>query len=70
METAMALSDRSEAGLIKTLQPFDRWCAEMAGEIAGKAFHPLKNFIVKGNLPPALKMAFNALLNGMLRKQR
>ena len=70
METAMALSDRSEAGLIKTLQPFDRWCTEIAGEIAGKAFHPLKNLMVNANLPPALKMAFNALLNGMLRKQR
>ncbi len=70
METAMAISDQAEVGLIKTLSPFNRWCTEMAAQIAGKTPCPLENLVGDSTLPPALKMAFNALLNGILRKRR
>ncbi len=67
IETAFAVSDQFEAGLIKTLAPYRLWCERMVSEISGRHPKTLINLVNRScKLPQALKMALNALLNGIL----
>jgi len=69
IETAFAVSDQAETGLIKSLAPFSRWCGHVASGISGKQAGPLKELVPERcQLPAVLRMAFNALLNGIALK--
>ncbi|NIA11012.1 MAG: hypothetical protein GWP10_15105 [Nitrospiraceae bacterium] len=69
IEMALAISDQTEIGLVKSLAPFNRWCRRVASGISGKQAGPLKDLVTKHlQLPGALRMAFNALLNGIALK--
>ncbi len=66
IETAFAISDQYEAGLIHSLSPYRLWCKEMVYEISGRRPGAMKNLVNDScKLPPVLRMALNALLNGI-----
>ena len=69
METALAVSDQAEAGLISDLTPFNRWCLGMASRVAGREVPTLKDLTAEGDLPPVLSSAFNALLTGLVMRK-
>jgi ABC-type Fe3+-hydroxamate transport system substrate-binding protein/adenosylcobinamide amidohydrolase len=64
IEAALAISDSHARGLVGDLGSFEAWCNRTAEAIAG---HPIENqiaFDYAHPLPPVLRMAFDALLNG------
>lgn len=65
IETALAVSDRHERGLISDLGGFKTACEAVSREIAGKAVVRPQAFTYAEPLPPVLEMAFGALLNGL-----
>jgi iron complex transport system substrate-binding protein len=65
IESALALSDDYEKGLIKDLTCYNMWCKEIAGNIAGKRLDRLDDFVQEDNMPVVLKAALNAILNGV-----
>jgi len=65
IETALAVSDRHERGLISDLGGFKTACEAVSREIAGKAVVRPQAFTFAEPLPPVLEMAFGALLNGL-----
>ena len=64
IETAMALSDAYERGLVTDISAYRGWCATLAREIAGGPV-PEVNFITDPDIPRPLALAFNALLTGL-----
>lgn len=68
IETAMALSDAYERGLVADISAYKGWCAEMAREIAGGPV-PEVDFISDPTIPKPLAMAVNALLAGLEYKR-
>jgi iron complex transport system substrate-binding protein len=65
MESALAISDAYERGLIQDLEPFRQWCRLTASEIAGLPVRMLMNPLGASDLPPVIRLAFNALLSGL-----
>ena len=65
METALAVDDQAEIGLISDLSPFRRLCLDVASRVAGRRVVALKDLVAEGDLPEAVSMAFNALLTGI-----
>ncbi|RZB36582.1 MAG: hypothetical protein SRB2_02078 [Desulfobacteraceae bacterium Eth-SRB2] len=65
VESALALSDDYEKGLLKDLTCYNIWCKEIAENIAGKQIDELKNLVKANNIPVVLKTALNSLLNGI-----
>ncbi len=63
LEAALAISDAYERGLVSDLTNFDKWCAEVAGQIAGKPVkvEPLQDRA----LPVVLHKAVEALFTGV-----
>jgi hypothetical protein len=70
MESAFAISDDYEKGLIQDLSSFRRWCDFTAEEIAGKEIPTMLNMVETGDIPVVLKMALNAVLNGAYYKMK
>ena len=64
IEAAMAISDDYERGLVEDLSGFAAWCDQTTVTIAGGPILNSQAFSYSQPLPPALKMAFDALLNG------
>lgn len=64
IETAMALTDAYERGLVTDLSAYRGWCATMAREIAGGPV-PEVNYVTDAAMPQPLAMALNALLVGI-----
>jgi ABC-type Fe3+-hydroxamate transport system substrate-binding protein/adenosylcobinamide amidohydrolase len=64
IEAAMAISDAQQRGLITSLAGFAAWCDQTAAAVAGQPILSRQAFSYSRSLPPALKMAFDALLNG------
>ena len=64
IEAALAVSDDYQRGLVTDIQSFAVWCDSTAAAIAGGPIPMKKNFPYSRSLPPVLKMAFDALLNG------
>ena len=64
IEAAMAISDAQKRGLITSLAGFAAWCDQTAAAFAGQPILSRQAFSYSRSLPPALKMAFDALLNG------
>lgn len=70
IETAFALSDEYEKGLIRNLDLYDAFCRSVAGEIAGRAVIKIEELVVDDKIPSVLKKAFNTLLTGAVEKMR
>ncbi len=65
IESAFVLSDNYEKGLIKDLSTYELWCRLIAEDIAGKKIEQMKELVFLEDLPIVLKMALNAVLNGV-----
>lgn len=70
LESALALSDANEKGLLTNMDVFLFLCKSMAEEIAGKKLDFLTDYIKAEELPVATKQALNALLNGLVWRDR
>jgi iron complex transport system substrate-binding protein len=70
METALAVSDQYERGLISDISGFASWCDRVSEKIAGKPLDEQQRFTFSQTLPPVLAHAFGALLNGAAAKER
>ena len=69
LKSALALSDDYEKGLLKDLTGYRLWCKMMAEEIAGKKIDKMRELVAVDDMPLALKMALNALLNGVVQSK-
>ncbi|MGV8075562.1 MAG: adenosylcobinamide amidohydrolase [Syntrophobacteraceae bacterium] len=65
MESAFALSDAYQRGLICELETYRFWCRQVAEEIAGKKITEWKDPLSSEDIPVVVRSAFNALLNGI-----
>ncbi len=65
LETSFAISDDYEKGLFADLNAYGMSCKAMAEEISGKKNHKMIDFVALEPMPPVLRMAFNAMLNGI-----
>jgi len=65
LESALAISDHYERGLIKDLTFFEAWCQQVARELAGKDVEKMQNFVSSDDVPEVVRMAFDALMNGL-----
>jgi adenosylcobinamide amidohydrolase len=70
IESALALSDDYEKGLLKDLTCYNIWCKEVAENIAGKQIEKLKDLVKANDIPLVLKTALNSLLNGVYFRSR
>lgn len=70
VKSSLALSDEYEKGLLIDLSAYKLWCKKIAEEIAGREIASSIDFIVMDDLPVVLRMAFNAILNGVYYKSR
>jgi iron complex transport system substrate-binding protein len=66
--SSFALSDVYERGLVNNLSTYDRWCEDMAEEIAGGEIENMKNIIDDEGLPLVIYKALNSLMNGIYYK--
>ena len=69
IDTAMALSDAHERGLVADLSAYKGWCTTLAREIAGGDV-PEVNFITNLEIPRPLALALNAILTGLEYQKR
>ena len=65
IEASFAISDSYERGLICDLSGYELWCKDVAGEIAENKITQLSDIVETDGMPVVLKMALNALLNGL-----
>ncbi|MBW1706035.1 MAG: adenosylcobinamide amidohydrolase, partial [Deltaproteobacteria bacterium] len=70
IEASFALSDDYERGLVCDLSSYELWCRKIAGEIAGKEIANLEDLVKPEGMPPVLRMAVNALLNGINNRDK
>ena len=65
IESALVISDNYEKGLVKDLSTYELWCRLLAEDIAGKKIDKMNELVSMDGLPVVLKMALNAVLNGV-----
>jgi adenosylcobinamide amidohydrolase/ABC-type Fe3+-hydroxamate transport system substrate-binding protein len=65
IEASFAISDSYERGLICDLSGYEFWCKDVAEEIAGNKIAQLSSIVETDHKPVVLRMALNALLNGL-----
>ncbi len=65
IQSALALSDAYEKGLVGDLGSFEIWCRDITRGIAGETVDELTDFVVSDKIPTVQKMALNALINGV-----
>ena len=70
IESALALSDDYEKGLIKNMTWYNLLCKEVAEDIAGKQIEKFKDLVRADDIPVVLKSALNSLLNGVYFRSR
>ena len=70
IESSFAISDDYERGLIHDLSFFRLRCKDIAGEIAGEKIENMTDFITDKDMPQALRMALNSILNGLYFKRK
>ncbi|MBC8431561.1 MAG: adenosylcobinamide amidohydrolase [Desulfobacterales bacterium] len=68
IESSFALSDDYEKGLFTDLDAYDLWCKNIAEDIAGRKIEDMQDLVVPKDLPVVLKMALNAIINGIYYK--
>lgn len=66
IETALAISDEYEKGLVKDLTLFDTFCRTTASQIAGRPVEYIQNYLGDKDIPTVLKTALNTLVSGSL----
>lgn len=66
LESALAISDDYERGLIHDLTGFDTWCRAITAQLAGKHIEPVE--LEDETLPVVLRKALGALLSGLHAK--
>lgn len=66
LESALALSDAYERGLIRDLNFFQEWSRTIASQIAGQKMESIQEVIQAPHIPPVLKTALNAIFTGAL----
>lgn len=64
VESALAISDQYERGLISDISGFQAWCDQVASSISGKPVDKKLALDFSKPLPLVVKMAFEALLAG------
>jgi len=70
IESALALSDDYEKGLLDNLYVYNLQCKSIAEKIAGNKIIELKDLVGTDDIPVVLRSALNALLNGIYFKSR
>lgn len=65
LETALALSDARERTLVTDLGAYRDWCGSVADGIAGGKRGEWRDYVPEEAAPPVLRMALDALLNGL-----
>lgn len=70
MESALALNDDHDKGLITDLALFRQWGKWIAEQIAGRKIQEIKNLAMQENLSPVLEIAFNSLLTGIYYREQ
>jgi hypothetical protein len=68
IESALSLSDASEMGQIADLSAFNAWALQVAQKIAGLPLTRVEDSVLRDDLPPVLKTAFDALGTGLKHK--
>ena len=68
LESALALSDAYERGLIRDLNFYQEWCRTIASQIAGQEVGKIQEFIQDPQIPSVLKTALNAIFTGALEQ--
>lgn len=68
LESALAISDEYEKGLIRNLSLFQEWCRTIAGDIAGTDIEKINHHITDEHIPVTLKTALNAIFTGAMKK--
>ena len=68
LESALALSDAYERGLIRDLSFYDQWCRTIASQIAGQEVGKIQEFIQEPQIPRVLKTALNTIFTGALEQ--
>ena len=66
---ALSISDQYENGLLTDLDAFDSWCLQLSREISAKDPISLSADYTIDGLPQVIKLAFNALLNGLAAQE-
>ena len=69
LESAFALSDAYERGLVTNLESFENQCRSVAEEIAGSKPDKWTDFISSEAIPVVMRMSLNALLNGLVSNE-
>jgi len=65
VQASFALSDAYRRELISDLSSYQRWCKNVAEEIAGQKIPKLRDLVNTEDIPLPLNMSLNALLNGI-----
>ncbi len=68
LESAMALSDAYENGLIRDLSLFQDWCIGIASQIAGHKITDIQDLLMDQEMPLVLETALNTIFTGALGK--
>ncbi|MFH1675016.1 MAG: adenosylcobinamide amidohydrolase [Pseudomonadota bacterium] len=68
IESSFSVSDDYEKGLFADIGAYELWCKEIAEEIAGRDIETMQNLVGHDDIPIVLRMALNALLNGVYLK--
>ena len=70
LESALALSDAYEKGLIKDLTMFDQWCQSIAQDIAKGPVLEIRNLVPDTEMPYILKSALDSIFTGAVERLR
>ncbi len=65
IEFALAFSDDYDKGLVEDLTLFETCCRMVAEEIAGIGIEEMNDIVIREDVPIVLKMALNAIFNGV-----
>lgn len=70
LESALALSDEYEKGLIKDLTLFEQWCHSIAQDIAKKPIPEIRDLVGDNEMPYILKTALDSIFTGAVERLR
>ena len=69
LESAFAVSDAQETGLVRNTESFNFWALQMAGNIAGHKVEKLSGNVAENGIPPVPATALDALLTGLSERE-
>lgn len=68
LEAAFSLSDAHLMGQINDLSAFEAWAGQIAADLAGRPIDKLEDITGRQDIPPALKIALDAIGSGVKYK--